>query len=760
MRYPDNFICATAEYCTREKPVPSHYFRKTVYIEKKIGNAVITICGLGFYKLFLNGEEITNGKLATYPSNPDQVLYYDEYDVTGKLKCGKNVFGVQLGNGMLNCIGGAQWDFDKAPYRSAPKTSFALVADGKTLMQSDTDVKVCPSPILFDDLRNGEHYDARKETPGWCNEDFDDSEWQNALVAERPKGKCEVYRGPAVKVFSQYAPQSIRETDGGFIYEFPCNAAGVCRLKINGTRGQVVKLSHIEALDANGKPFFGNIKFQNTPKEYAQQDVYICKGGKEEYVPSFTYHGFKYVYAEGIRKDQATEGLLTFLEMHAEMRQLGKLYTSSAEVNRICDAVMRSDTSNMFHFPTDCPHREKNGWTGDIAVSAEQMTLLWNTEPMLCEWMKNLRYAQREDGALPGYVPTSGSGYEVWTGPSWDRALFIVPYILHRYRGNKTVLKDNADAMEKYIRYLQTKRDADGCVCFGLGDWCQSTVYEAHLYETPVQITDTLSAILSLNLASRIFRAIGRDFAAERASATETAFRKSFSEKWLNEGGDAVLCPTQTAQAYALSCGIFAQEKQKHAVEELVRRIRAKKYHFDVGIVGGHVLFDVLAENGYADLAYDMIMQKTPPSYRYFENDTTLRESFFDYGTSKDKTVLKNGQPISSLNHHFWGFVYKWFAENLAGLRVNVTEQDCNSATLTVPKTNKVKHIEYFYRFPCGEMNIEWEDRGYFWDLKIIVPQGCKVQLEGRASRETLCGGKYVREMTKKQKQAGDYEEI
>ncbi len=678
MRYPENFICATAKYCTREKPVPSHYFRKTVYIEKKIGNAVITICGLGFYKLFLNGEEITNGKLATYPSNPDQVLYYDEYDVTGKLKCGKNVFGVQLGNGMLNCIGGAQWDFDKAPYRSAPKTSFALVADGKTLMQSDTDVKVCPSPILFDDLRNGEHYDARKETPGWCNEDFDDSEWQNALVAERPKGKCEVYRGPAVKVFSQYAPQSIRETDGGFIYEFPCNAAGVCRLKINGTRGQVVKLSHIEALDANGKPFFGNIKFQNTPKEYAQQDVYICKGGKEEYVPSFTYHGFKYVYAEGIRKDQATEGLLTFLEMHAEMRQLGKLYTSSAEVNRICDAVMRSDTSNMFHFPTDCPHREKNGWTGDIAVSAEQMTLLWNTEPMLCEWMKNLRYAQREDGALPGYVPTSGSGYEVWTGPSWDRALFIVPYILHRYRGNKTVL----------------------------------------------------------------------------------AFRKSFSEKWLNEGGDAVLCPTQTAQAYALSCGIFAQEKHKDAVRELVRRIRAKKNHFDVGIIGGHVLFDVLSENGYADLAYDMIMQPTPPSYRYFEDDTTLRESFFDYGTSKDRTVLKNGQPISSLNHHFWGFVYKWFAENLAGLCVNVSEQNCNSATLTVPKTDKVKHIEYFYRFPCGEMNIEWEDRGYFWDLKMTVPQGCKVQLKGVAANETLYGGKYRRKMTKQQKQAGDYEEI
>ena len=105
-------------------------------------------------------------------------------------------------------------------------------------------------------------------------------------------------------------------------------------------------------------------------------------------------------------------------------------------------------------------------------------------------------------------------------------------------------------------------------------------------------------------------------------------------------------------------------------------------------------------------------------------------------------------------------FVYKWFAENLAGLCVNVSEQNCNSATLTVPKTDKVKHIEYFYRFPCGEMNIEWEDRGYFWDLKMTVPQGCKVQLKGVAANETLYGGKYRRKMTKQQKQAGDYEEI
>jgi len=186
--YP-KFIAAGREYNTYEKHIPAPYLRKTYNLDKKAEKAEITVSGLGFYRLFVNGKEITKGYLAPYISNSDDMVYFDKYDVTDLLDEGENVIGAILGNGMQNCPGGGVWDFHIAKFRSAPKLALRLDLDGE-LFDTDESWKCADSPIFFDDLRSGCFYDANKEINGWCDKDFDDSAWKNAVFAEIPRGEC------------------------------------------------------------------------------------------------------------------------------------------------------------------------------------------------------------------------------------------------------------------------------------------------------------------------------------------------------------------------------------------------------------------------------------------------------------------------------------------------------------------------------------------------------------------------------------------
>ena len=208
------FISAKKDYTTFYSPTPAPYFRKSFNVAG-VTSAELTICGLGFYELYINGKRSTKGYLAPYISNPDDILYYDKYDITPHLKVGKNVIGVQLGNGMLNCPGGLIWDFEKARYRSAPKLAlhfFANLKSGETVeFEADESFKVADSPIYFDDLRSGEFYDARKEITGWNIPDFDDTKWSNAIKAETPRGETVICPAEPIVITKELKPVCIRK---------------------------------------------------------------------------------------------------------------------------------------------------------------------------------------------------------------------------------------------------------------------------------------------------------------------------------------------------------------------------------------------------------------------------------------------------------------------------------------------------------------------------------------------------------------------
>ena len=749
--FPKNFIAATEVFGSHTEHVNAPYFRKRFTFTKG-KNAKIRICGLGFYELYINGKNVTKGRLAPYITNPDESLYYDDYDVTEWLIDGENVIGVWLGNGLQNNPYGDVWNFDKAGFRSAPKFALAFIENGEVAFESDTSFVCAPSPITFDDLRAGEHYDARLEIAGWNLTSLDDSDWAQAIPAKTPTGKAKIVEAEPILVHEILKPVSVVKTPKGFyLYDFGVNFTGVCRLKIRGQRGQQVRLTHGEII-LDGDLNMDNLGFDKFPNRepYNQCDWYTLKGGDEEiYAPRFTYHGFQYVQVEGLTDEQATLDLLTFEVMYSAVKKRGDFVCSDAMLNILQGATQRSDLSNLFYIPTDCPHREKNGWTGDIALSADQMMMNFAVETTLADWLFSVRNAQDGRGAIPAIVPTGGWGFAWGAGPNWDDALFECAYQIYRYTGDKKVILDNADAMEKYLLYMQTKKQSDGLFCYGLGDWCQPKVN--FQFTTPNDFTDTIKCIDICRKTAQMARAVERVDLAELAENMAVEIHRDFKAKYIQNGCSAVT--EQTAVAFLLYYHI-ADECREALQRQLLECIERDGGVFHVGVLGARVLFRVLSDMGEADLAHKLIVQPNFPSYAYNVvrgATTSLPENFYEMNGNIWRCL--NGRKHDSLNHHFWGDISAWMIAYVAGIRVNPTCDNVDSVEIAPQFLTDLTFAEGRFTHRKGEIVSRWQRDGAGLTLRLVLPAGVSASLRlpmGYFTEDTLHAGEQMITVYKK----------
>ena len=715
MDFPRQFICATNAYSTYHHFVPAPYFRKAFTADAP--ECSLRVTGLGFYRVWINGTEITKGLLAPYISNPDALVYFDDYDLSPYiLPNAENVLGFQLGNGMLNAPGGAIWDFDKAVFRAAPKLAFLLKAGGRRIC-SGPDVKTAPSPLYFDDLRAGVRYDARREIPGWNKPGFNDEGWANALPCEAPRGEFRVCEAPPVKPTGEelradairparlrdYTPRDDVErvavpedaADGreGFLYDFGKNNAGIVRLKLNGRPGQRVVLQFSELL-TEGEVDYNNIHFY--PDGFSQRDVYVCKGGEEVFEPPFTYHGFRYCLVMGITEAQAVPELLTFLVCTSAGKPVGSFRCSDDTANAIYEMCDASDRSNFYYFPTDCPHREKNGWTGDAALSAEHMLMTMNVGESYLEWLRNIRAAQRESGELPGIIPTADWGYQWGNGPAWDAALIFIPYFTYKYTGSRAILTENAEAILRYLRYAAGKRNEKGLLAYGLGDWCP---IGGEVLST-LEFTDTVTVFACANMAAFIFGVLGQTEAQAYARRQAAEYRAALREHLINKETCVADTGCQTSQAMALYYGVFDEEEKERATAQLLRRIRENGDFMCTGILGARSIFHVLTAAGESELAWKMITRREFPSYGALAGfgETTVPE-FFDLP----------GEGNYSHNHHMFCDVKNWFISAVAGLRYNPTCADLSRVLIRPAFIKELAFAEARFDSPAGEIFVRWE---------------------------------------------------
>ncbi len=737
MKFSSKFISATKKFNTFFEHIPAPLFRKSFNVEKEIENAQITICGLGFYKLYINGKDITKGMLAPYISNPDHILYYDNYDIAPLLKKGENVIGVMLGNGMHNCPGGIIWDFDEAKWRSAPKVALNVeleYTDGEvTDFEADESFKVSESPIWFDDLRCGVFYNALKEQDGWNKAGFDDSAWGNAFFCEVPRGEQRICQADPIVATQRIKPVAITkgklrdyeperkevwasleipETTEGHIFDFGIDTAGVFEFKISGAEpGRRIEFFTSEMLDENGD--IDTYTFHNFyPKYYAQRDIYICKGGEESFIPDFTYHGYRYLLVTGLNDSEATVDTVTYIQAHTQLEEMGNFVCSDETANTIQNITRNADVSNFYYFPTDCPHREKNGWTGDAELSAEHMLLNLSVENSFKEWLRSIRKAQKEDGQLPGIVPTADWGYKWGNGPAWDSALTYLPYYTYIYRGDKEILKENATAILRYLNYIANKRDKNGLVAIGLGDWVQPE-RGAGDPTCPLIVTDSIICYSICEKAAVIFDAIGQKAQYNFAKALAEEFRAAIRKHLVDFSKMSVLSDTQSAISMAVYYGIFEKAEIPFAVKRLVELVHEANDLLDTGVLGARCIFHVLADNGYAELAYKMIEGPEFPSYGYWlkQGATALWENFY----------LNH---LDSLNHHFWGDVSSWYIQKIAGIRINPNGDDITNINIKPNFIEKLSFAEAWHNSVNGKVFVRWEKDESSATIKINIPEG------------------------------------
>ena len=718
------FLCATQDYTTLERHVSAPLLRRVFSLDTLPDAAKLTVACPALYGLFINGHEITKGALAPYISNPDDLIYTDTYNLLPYLREGKNALGLILGNGMLNNPGGAVWKFEQSPCRTSPCVAVELTltnGEHTTVLSSDEGFRTHPSPITFDDFRLGEFYDARLELTGWSEPDFDDSDWQKAIATKSPRGELVPCSAQPIGVIEERKPVRITPHGDGFLYDFGINSAGVCRLSVKGEAGQIIELHHGEILK-DGHFCNDNLRFYYDYSTYYDQYNQVarltCSGGEDIFVPRFTYFGFRYVLVEGITKEQATDSLLTYLVMSSDLPTIGGFASSDERVNALFRATVNSDRSNFYYFPTDCPHREKNGWTGDASMSADHMTLLYEVDDSYEEWLRNIRKAQHDTGALPGIIPTFGWGFHWGNGPAWDSVLFSLPYELYRLRGNTRVIRDNAHAMLRYLSYIMTRRSENGTVAVGLGDWVP-VGKKSSAYDVPLAFTDSVMVMDMARKAAEMFSAVDLSHEAAYAEGIFADMRQTVRRELVDTEAALVQGNCQSGQAIGLYYGVFEPEEETRAFAHLLSFLREKNNNFDCGFLGLHCLFHVLTRFGETELAYHLITKPDYPSYGHW----------IDLGfTSIPEQFMPDDCLKISFNHHFLGDVSRWFMEAVAGLRV----VDHHTVEIAPHPVAALSYAEAWHDLPSGRVAVRWERLGDQIKLTYTCPADvtCRVQSE------------------------------
>ena len=741
MKLSRKFISATREMSTLETRVPAPYLRKTINVAADIAKAELSVCGLGFYRFWLNGKELTRGHLSPYISAADDVMDYDVYDLTDEIRSGENVLGFLLGNGMQNGFGGYVWDFEKASWRSAPKLAICLhltMADGTlTEIEADETFVCAPSPTVSDELRLGEWYDARLEIPGWNLPGFDDSGWTPAIPAETPRGKSVICQAHPIVCTRELTPVDIRPDTlltfakndrqvRGYLYDFGENCAGVPTLRITGEPGQKIGMIFGEYVNDEGTFSVDNLRFIRPEyldmPLYIQENEYICKGGVEEtWTPSFTYHGFRYALVWGITPEQATKDLMTYNVMNTQLDSKGGFSCSDEVLNKLQRMTEIATLANFYHFPTDCPHREKNGWTGDAVLSAEHTLLNYDAADNYYEWMRHIRASLEEEGNFPSIVPTANHwGNDV--NPAWDEVLIHIPYMVYRFTGRKDLAEEALPEIWRYINQLIAVTDARGLMCVGLGDWCAP-----YGYRSPVQFTSSVVCMEMCKEAAFLFRLCGRNAQADFCQTMSDNFRTAIRNHLIDWSNYTVVgCNTphtgsQTSQAMAIYYNVFTEEEKPAAFRVLLEKIKEENDHLDTGVLGARVIFFVLTQFGHSDLAHKIMVDPTYPSYGEWvaRGETSLCEDFNRYDMH-----------ISSLNHHFWGSISAWFIQCIAGIHFNPNADDIHRADITPHFITGLSQAQARYQAPDGEIQVSWtrfDEKTV--ELNVTIPEGVHSQL-------------------------------
>ena len=678
-----------------DPPLP--ILRKKFALKPEVKSAILNICGLGFGVYYINGKRVTDDVLTTPYTKYDSTVLYQIYDITDKISR-DNVISVSLGNGMYSNKSDI-WNFEKASWRAQPKLIADLAVEYKNgeteHIITDSTWKCADGPIVFSQVRSGETYDARLLPTGWTQVDFDDSEWDDASICPGGGGELKsVGDMPPIRICNTLVPKKISDN----VYDFGVNISGWCRIWTCCEEGREIRIDYSERIDGNGNIDAYHINSGNRSIA-PHRDIYITRSGEQEWEPSFTYHGFRYVSVENAPDDFE----ITAREVHTDLETAGSFVCGDEMLNKIHDACRRSIITNWHSFPQDCPHREQNGWTADAMVSAEASLFNYKMIGAYRKWLRDFKDVQRPDGLIPAIIPTSTWGYQFsWhknnfgAGPAWDSAIIQIPYEVYLYTGDISIILDMWENMERYFRFLQSMDD-DYVVGYGLGDWLPAEGAK----RCPVYIVETAHYYQNAVALGKMSELVGKDGSAYYVVADR--IKQSFRQKFIKDG--VVESGTQTAMAYAIASGLYEDNELTFAAQYLNRLVIDNGFHINCGMNGTKYIITALGEHGYADTVYKAMTNSESPSPAYWiRNGLTTVSEFWE---------LKN-----SYNHPARASIDTWFYKYLAGIRFLGDRIEVNPQFV-----DGVKWVKASY----GGVNVEWNSK----EIKIFLPKPSDIVING-----------------------------
>ncbi|WP_313265183.1 family 78 glycoside hydrolase catalytic domain [Sphingobacterium sp.] len=689
------------------------YFRKVFTTKKKIKSARAYIAVAGLYELSINGQRVGDHRLDPMYTRFDRRTLYLVEDVTAELQKGENAIGVILGNGWYNHQPMAVWNFDKAPWRDRPAFCLDLhivYADGsQETIVSDEQWKTAYGPTVYNNIYTGEHYDARLEISNWDKPKFDDSAWGAVQYRNAPSANLVAQQTVPIRLLKSYLPKSIKKIDPQtYVFDMGQNMAGITKIKVKGSAGTVLRIKHGERLHADGRLDQSNIDVYyrgDKEAEPFQTDILTLSGRDDEFMAKFGYKGFRYVEISSNVPIALDKSTVTAYFMHSDVRPLGELKTSSDLVNRLWDATNHAYLSNLMGYPTDCPQREKNGWTGDGHLAIE--TALYNFDGITVyeKWMADHRDEQQENGVLPDIIPTGGWGYGTANGLDWTSTIAIIPWQIYQFYGDSRALEDCYAAIKRYVDYVDGISPF-GLTTFGRGDWVPVKS------SSNLELTSSVYFYVDATILASAAKLFGHTADQQKYESLSKKIKTAINAKFLDTSKGIYSNGTQTELSVPLFWGVVPEEMNARVAANLNKKVEETNFHLDVGVLGAKALLNALKDNGYPETAYKVAVQDTYPSWGWWivNGATTLLENW----------DLKATRDISD-NHMMFGEIGGWFFKSIGGILPDPKQPGFKHILLKPIFPQGLKESAISYDSPFGKIVSDWKLKGdkIVYDIKI-----------------------------------------
>lgn len=661
-------------------------FSKRFSLKKELKSAVLSLTANGVYEARINDRRV--GKFIFAPGCTDYGYrqQYQTYDVT-ELAKNDNLLTVEVGKGWFHSrMSAGRGDYFHKPCAMIAELSLEYTDGTRETVYSDASWGVCATATVFNDLYDGETFDATAAAAAGVPVRIADLDKRILL----PQIGEEIHEHEILSV-----KEVILTPKGERVLDFGQNIVGYPQFTVCAKAGDRVEISCAEVLDYEGN-------FYNDNYRTAKSKVtYLCRDGEQTYKPHFTFYGFRYLRLDSFPGEINPDDFKA-IAVYSDLRRTGWLTTANAKLNRLISNAFWSQRDNFLDIPTDCPQRdERQGWTGDAQVFARTACLNFDVKKFFEKWLGDVRADQLENGAIPDMIPKIYNDNH--TSTAWGDAATMVPWQVYNAYGDKKVLEDNFDTMCRWVDYMTS----DTSVLFlwkasqkHFGDWLGLDAPEGSY--TGSTDTDFIASAFYAYSASLVIRAghiLGRDVKKyEELHANIVAAFKA-----------ALPAPkTQTEHVLVLNFGLT--DRPEEIAAELDDMIRKNGMHLQTGFVGTPYLLHVLSEHGYCDTAYSLLLQESYPSWLYPVNHgaTSIWEHWD--GVREDGTFWS--RDMNSYNHYAYGSVLDWIYTVAAGIQTDPEYPGYEKAIIAPHPDRRLPWIEASLDTPHGKISSRFTCEG------------------------------------------------